>query len=90
VQAYRNSSVVLGLRPEQIGIHATAGPGNPLATLRLIEPLGAETLLYLQIGNSACIARVSGIPEVRIGQQLAVQWDTRNARFFDPTSGQRI
>lgn len=59
--------LLVGMRPEQVAVSATPGPGQALEVV-LVEPLGAELLLHLQGGEEQLVARLPAAlvrPDVR-------------------------
>jgi multiple sugar transport system ATP-binding protein len=82
--------VVLGIRPE--GIRDTQ-PGVPSeegrtaqVRVEVSEPMGAETLLYLDSGATAFVARVGPTDRFEAGQRIHVAFDLSNAHLFDAES----
>jgi multiple sugar transport system ATP-binding protein len=87
--------VILGLRPEQIADTrdlATPDPGATFeARVDVVEPVGAETWIYLRTPAHQLIARVAHAePRMEIGRTLRFTADPGRARFFDPASGEAI
>jgi multiple sugar transport system ATP-binding protein len=82
---------VLGIRPEQI----RAGPGPAEATtlplaLTLVEPMGADNLLWGTIGDESISIRVGPDEEHRIGERIEAHFQPKNASLFDAASGARL
>ncbi|TPW28105.1 ABC transporter ATP-binding protein [Pararhizobium mangrovi] len=77
--------VVYGFRPE----HLVLGDGLP-ATIELVEPTGAETMVLLKLG----VAEVTGVFRERIvepeGATLEVWPDPARVHLFDPDTGMRL
>ena len=91
-EKYVSKEILFGLRPEDIGAEiAEQDPNAPKikAKVEVIEPMGAETYLYLdaatQTGNS-CIARVDAHREVKVGQNIELSILLLKAHLFDPES----
>ena len=87
-RAVRASSVTLGIRPENLsfaptGTEAAAVP----AAVSLIEPLGAETLVTLRVGEVELVARAPArfreTPGTAVGLRLAPE----HLHAFDAASG---
>jgi multiple sugar transport system ATP-binding protein len=83
--------VVLGIRPEQIHVARSAVEATalPLA-LTLIEPMGADNLLWGTIGEHSVSIRVGPDEEHRIGERIEAYFQPKNASLFDATSGARL
>jgi ABC-type sugar transport system ATPase subunit len=86
-------NMFLGIRPEHILIN---NPGNVGPTLELpcrvdlIEPMGAETYLYL-VGNGHSInARVEPSVKVEVGQQVTAHIPVSRFHLFRQTNTERI
>jgi len=78
----------LGVRPEHVTVCALdQGEGN--AEVRVVEPLGSETLLHLDAGGQPVVARLPGLVEVPDGEQVGLRVDVKRLHFFD-ASGARI
>ena len=90
-------NVILGIRPEDIevanfsrkeGKAATAG--FP-AIVDIVEPMGAETNLYLQTGAHTLVCRSQGALDHReAGHRLQFEINLSKAHFFDPVSTRRL
>ena len=85
----RKGPAVLGIRPEHVRL-AEGGAGWP-ATVSLIEPLGDETLVFLDYGGPASlVAKVDADEKVTVGDRCAVALRPDKWVFFDTASGERI
>jgi multiple sugar transport system ATP-binding protein len=77
-----DGEVQLGVRPEHIALcPIDQGTGN--ADIRIVEPLGSETLVHLDAGGQPLVAKVPGIPPVTVGGRVGVQPDLARLHFFD-------
>ena len=88
------SSVILGLRPEDISLPA-AGTGAPAdstvdAVVELVEPLGAETLFHLKTGAHAAVARLGAAVRIAPGQKVRAAFTSAGFHFFDPATERAI
>jgi sn-glycerol 3-phosphate transport system ATP-binding protein len=81
--------LLFGIRPEHL--EPCAEPeAKLLADIDLIEPLGADTLVYGHLGNGTRIAaRLHSSMEARAGR-LALRYRPEHAHFFDAGTGVRI
>ena len=75
----------LGIRPEHVGINDGAKSDVSLP-VRLVEPLGKDTLLYFDaVTERAFVAVSEGLrmADIRIGEQVALTLDERCIYLFD-------
>ncbi|GAB4169683.1 MAG: sn-glycerol-3-phosphate ABC transporter ATP-binding protein UgpC [Terrimicrobiaceae bacterium] len=91
---YVGKEVVLGVRPEccelVTGENAPAGSSFE-AAVDLVEPMGAETFLYMQTATGTMISRSHASVDHRLtGQKLRFTVDLEKLHFFDPESTLRI
>jgi multiple sugar transport system ATP-binding protein len=87
----RRGPVVFGIRPEDLyeGNPGTLADSAALpAVVASVEPLGAETLVYLRLEGVAeeVVARVGRDSRARVGDQLAMTIDLRATHVFDADS----
>ena len=93
-QSHVGREVVLGVRPENCDL-LTAG-NSPSASafqaiVDIVEPMGAETYLYLQTGTHTIISRShASIDQREAGHRLLFEIDIGKAHLFDPSTGLRI
>jgi multiple sugar transport system ATP-binding protein len=84
--SYVDRNVAFGSRPEDVSVRpwtdASADSGVS-AAVEVIEPMGAETYLYLNTGAHSLIARVPPHERPAIGQRLGIMFDMRKCHFFD-------
>ena len=82
--------VLLGIRPEHLEPCAES-EATLVVDVDLIEPLGADTLVYGHVGpNGARIAaRLHASIDARTGR-LPLRYDPSQRHYFDPGSGERI
>ena len=80
--------VTLGVRPEHVRL-AGDGAGWP-ATVSLLEPLGDETLVFLDYGGPASVvAKVDAEETVAVGDRRRFTFRPDRVVFFDGTTGER-
>jgi multiple sugar transport system ATP-binding protein len=82
---------VLGVRPEQIHL----GPVFPDATslplkLTVIEPMGADSLLWGEIGNETVSIRANSDETHAIGERVNAYFQPKRASLFDAETGVRL
>ena len=84
---YIGKEVVVGLRPEGISDDESAVAANPDSSFTVYddvtELMGAEIYLYLTIGETNLIARVSSRSRSRAGDTIKVAFDMSRLHIFD-------
>ncbi len=84
---YQGQRVTLGLRPEVFVENQAqrVNEGKSVeAVVTLVEPLGAETYLYLDTAGQPLTARVSGEVQPRVQAPHIIDVDMSRAYYFDP------
>ncbi len=69
----------LGVRPEAVRVEGVTGGYQALVTL--VEPLGKETLVYLDYGAEHLLIAVAS-PSVRVTEGVSVEFDLRGGRLY--------
>ena len=83
------SAVTLGVRPEHVRL-SPDGEGWP-AAVSLIEPMGDETLVFLDYGGPASVvAKVEAEEKVAVGDRRRFGFRPDKLVFFDAATGERI
>jgi multiple sugar transport system ATP-binding protein len=82
--------VTFGIRPERVTVHPDAAPGTHLARLTGREPMGADTLLWLDLSGQRLSARVP--PEIgpALHDTVLIGFDPAGISLFDPKTGERL
>ncbi len=86
---HMDRSLTVGVRAEDLHLgDGPAGAGRIAARVFAVEPLGAETLLGLEVeGVKAEItARLGRDITARVGEQVTVHFDPSSVHLFDPAS----
>jgi sn-glycerol 3-phosphate transport system ATP-binding protein len=83
-----SEELLLGVRPEHLVWH---DGGAPLleGTASVVEPLGSDTLVSLDVGGTAVIARLPPRVVRRKGEAVRLAADPANLHFFDKSTGLR-
>jgi ABC-type sugar transport system ATPase subunit len=82
----------LGIRPEHVGVRLGGGSGVAELPVRLVEPLGKDTLLYFDDGTPRAFVAVSEgleMAEVKPGARIALSFDPERLYLFG-SDGRRI
>jgi ABC-type sugar transport system ATPase subunit len=81
--------VTLGVRPESIELVSEGGAG--VGTVNLTEPLGDETLLFVDYGGDGnLIVKTDPYIQVRPGDRVSFRFKDEGVRLFDKSSGDSI
>src|SRR3954470_18080351 len=90
IPSERNGKPVLfGIRPEHLEPCAESD-AMLVAEVDLIEPLGADTLVYGHLANGARLgARLHSSVRAGIGK-LPLRYDPAQGHYFDPETGKRL
>ncbi|WP_224815647.1 ABC transporter ATP-binding protein [Hasllibacter sp. MH4015] len=76
--------IQLGIRPEDL----TEDPGGALeGRITVAEPLGAETLVYVDVGGQEITATASGRNPPKAGDMIRLGLSGTDAHLFDADSG---
>jgi multiple sugar transport system ATP-binding protein len=85
--SHQDRPVIFGIRPEAVHDSLTVASPDPGRTaevrVEVAEPMGSETLLYLDTGATSFIARVSPTDRFDAGQKVQVTLDLAHAHVFD-------
>jgi inositol-phosphate transport system ATP-binding protein len=79
--AAHRDEVILGMRPEDITI---APDGDVTGTVFVVEPLGREDLLEVQVDKERFILLADTTANYKAGDTVRLKFDTDKAQFFDP------
>lgn len=80
--------VRMGIRPEHIVIDNAGGSFD--AKVDLVEPMGAETIVWCDIVGKTMSLRLEGDVALESKQDLRVSFPPDRLNLFDPTSGVRL
>jgi ABC-type sugar transport system ATPase subunit len=93
-KAAKSGSATLGIRPEHVGVAPGSHGGNGAMELpvRLVEPLGRDTLLYFDAGTDRAFVAVReglDMADVKVGAPMELSLDPRRLYLFD-ADGRRV
>lgn len=72
----------LGVRPEDVRVSAEPGPSRVPAEVVTLEPLGAETLVTLEMDGQTITARVFGAEPPELPHRAHLEFDRMRLHFF--------
>ncbi len=76
--------VTLGVRPEHLTV---GGPNAFAATVEIVEPTGAETVLNVNWGSASLVCVLHERVAARPGETLPLGFDGAPLHFFDAATG---
>jgi len=76
------------MRPDDLSV--SVNPGFITGQVELLEPLGAETLVYVSVNGEELIAKAPGKVPPEVGSNVELSIAQENLHLFDTDSGQKI
>jgi sn-glycerol 3-phosphate transport system ATP-binding protein len=90
VAAPRSGELILGLRPEHVGLDQTGAPGWPLK-VEALEMLGAERLVYGRLGETLFTVRMDAtLTPPKVGGTVSLQAAPQQLHWFDAATRKRL
>jgi multiple sugar transport system ATP-binding protein len=87
----RDRELILGIRPEQIGLAPAGSADFSLAVdIEVVEPTGPDTLVVFTLNQVKACCRLAPDQAPRVGETLNLQFDPRRALLFDAQTGERL
>jgi multiple sugar transport system ATP-binding protein len=87
LKAHNGKQVWFGVRPEHLGLEGStniaAGSNRLTGRVEVVEPLGAETDLIVDIGGQTVVAKVEGHARVKVGDTVSLFADQSRLHAFD-------
>jgi multiple sugar transport system ATP-binding protein len=77
---------VLGVRPEHFDVVPTGSAGIPVQ-IKLVEPLGSDTLIHFDVAGAPAIARVDPSMKPKLGERLSLLPQADKIHLFDTATG---
>jgi multiple sugar transport system ATP-binding protein len=76
-----------GIRPEHLAI---SDRGDIEATVEVVEPTGADTLLFIKVGDEAMIVTLHERINVSPGDHVRLSAKVDRINLFDGKTGERL
>jgi len=90
VAAPRTGELILGLRPEHVGLSQDGASGWSLK-VEALEMLGAERLIYGRVGDTLFTARIDAtLSPPKVGETVTLQLAADRMHWFDAGTQKRI
>ena len=93
LKKYNNNKIILGIRPEFVSIALNDNSNNLLqGRIKLIEPLGNETLYHFEFGSTEIICRQRYDENISntICEIIKLSLDLNNVSFFHINSNKNL
>ncbi|MBI3129352.1 MAG: sn-glycerol-3-phosphate ABC transporter ATP-binding protein UgpC [Candidatus Tectomicrobia bacterium] len=89
--ALRGKDLTLGVRPEDLLLRPAGPEGNVLrATIEIVEAVGSDIFLDLNLAGQTFTARVEATADVKAGQEVILHPNPGRVHLFDPESGKNL
>jgi multiple sugar transport system ATP-binding protein len=79
-------NAVLGIRPEHFSVVDT-GSGGATVTIKLVEPLGSDTLIHFDLAGASAIARVEPSLRPKVGDHITLRSQPGRIHLFEADGG---
>ncbi len=89
MSAMPGREVTLGVRPEHLRLTASPEGAMPM-TVDLVEALGADTLVYGQVGQDQIVSRLPHDAPVKLGDRINLSFAATDIHLFDAGTGARL
>lgn len=87
LEKYVGREVTFGIRPEDIYDQQYVRESGPMvpfkAMVEVVEPIGSEVYLHLEIGGNKMVARVDAHTSAKVGEPIQLVLDARKIHLFD-------
>jgi multiple sugar transport system ATP-binding protein len=80
-------NAVLGIRPEHFAVATDAVDGIAI-NVRLVEPLGSDTLIHFDLAGGSAIARVDPALRPKVGDRINLRPQAGKTHLFDAANGE--
>ena len=80
-------NAVLGIRPEHFAVATDAADGIGI-NVKLVEPLGSDTLIHFDLAGGSAIARVDPALRPKVGDRISLRPQAGKTHLFDSANGQ--
>src|SRR5689334_9048218 len=88
-QLRKVGTAVLGVRPEHFAVAPEASDAMPVA-VKLVEPLGSDTLIHFDLAGASAIARIDPALRPKVGDRLGLRPQAGKMHLFDTQNGRAL
>lgn len=94
LEPYEGKELYLGVRPENLGLKGVSDipedHNHIRATVKLVEPIGAETIIIGTVGDDPITARVEAEAVVDVGDEVTLLAKRHKVHAFDVEDGHNL
>jgi len=90
INKMNNKSIILGIRPEDVSISKQNANNSIKAKIDIIEPMGREFEIHLDLGEKIFIAVLRKIDSFNIGDEVYLTFDDKKIHLFDKNTEKNI
>jgi len=88
--SWHQSSVILGIRPEDLYQATTPGDQTISAQVTIREPLGETVVIRCRSGQHELTVKVKPESDIREGQTVSLSFESNSLHLFHPETGEVI
>ncbi len=81
---------VIGIRPEKVVIHRTAGEGRIEGRIYSVQSAGSDTTVHVKVGTENILVKEMGIRFYDMDQKVYLEVDPDKANLFDKATGRLV
>src|SRR5262249_45118615 len=86
----KGRKVRVGIRPENVAVSARGDNGALKASVYVVEPMGAETWVTVELDGERVTGRAAAEYSARSGEAAYLRYDEANVLLFDAATEERI
>jgi len=93
VQSHVGKQVIFGIRPEDFienEAQSAIDGASVTANVEVVEPMGSEIYLYLNIGGESVTARIDTTVEPKVNEAHVLDVNMRRAHYFDAATEEAL
>lgn len=88
-QLHKVGKAVLGIRPEHFTVTPASFDAMPV-DVKLVEPLGSDTLIHFELAGASAIARIDPGLRPKVGDRLGLRPQAGKMHLFDNQNGRAL
>jgi multiple sugar transport system ATP-binding protein len=88
-KSQQSFEVLLGIRPEDISLNSNSTQSIEVK-VELIEPMGADTLIWTSLESKPFSIRIEGSVELKLNDKLKIDLNIARSSIFDKKTEERI